>query len=388
MQKELKKISSNQFIFWTIVVLIFIYPLLIIISRKDAFFARVYDKEYPGLKKLYYESQYTKKNPTAIIPDEIFEAFAGGIFLKGLNPILIVHDHPPLGRYLVSLSIAFFNNASTLMIPMYFLSSLGLFLVSRLTLKNNLLALIPVAFFTNEPLMISHLVLTPLSELTQLPFIFFTFYFFLKSINDKKYLKWFVLESFGLGVVVSTRFFILGLCMMSVMIAFFVIKKEFNKKLIHFILMQPLSLVVLFLSYSVTIIDGYSLVKVLGVQKYIFLYHKSAITNPLSFWDLLIFNRWHTWWGSRAIQHDSQWNIVWPLSVFITILGSGIFVIKKINFSDPEKLILLWVVFYSLMLSVGYTSVRYFLPILPFFYILAIAFSSRLVASLKVNEKN
>src|SRR3990167_213581 len=125
---------------------ILIRPVSLVFQNSQLFFSRNYEKTYPSLKKLYYSSQYVSKKPV-IITDEALEAFAGGAFLKGLNPILIVHDQPPLGRYITALSIVLFENENTLSIFLFFTSLFALFLVGRLVLKNTLYALIPVALF-------------------------------------------------------------------------------------------------------------------------------------------------------------------------------------------------------------------------------------------------
>ena len=100
---------------------------------------------------------------------------------------------------------------------------------------------------------------------------------------------------------------------------------------------------------------------------------------PFSFWDLLLFNKWHTWWGTREIISDVQWIIIWPISAFLTAVFfvGGIF--KKILFSEPEKIILIWIVIYSLFLSLGESSTRYFPPLLPFIYIIATSFLMKIV---------
>lgn len=155
--------------------------------------------------------------------------------------------------------------------------------------------------------------------------------------------------------------------------------KKSMKELLIFGLTLPLSLIVLLLSYTKTIQDGYSIIQIFGVQKYILAYHKSAFTNAFSFWDLILFNRWHTWWGEYEILSDPQWRIYWPIAVVVTSLSVILALVKKIKITPYEIVLILWVVGYSLMLSTGYTSTRYFLPLLPFIYILLVAGFVRIV---------
>lgn len=309
------------------------------------------------------------------MPDEIFRSFAGGAFLKGLNPIMITHDHPPLGNYMIAASILIFDNPRTLMIPILVLIILGVYLLSKQAIKNSLLALIPLGIFINESLFTNKMVYAPLIEPIQLPFILFAFYFFIRALQEEKYIRWFVLTSFFLGIVISTRFFVTGGVMVFCMVLYLLYENRgIDKKLIYFILTLPLSLVVLVLSYTRTMMDGYSVIQVFKIQKYILAYHKSKFILPFSFWDLILFNRWHTWWGDWGISSDHQWLISWPISVVLTFAYFILGLFKKVSLNRAEKIFILWLGTYTLTLSTGFSSTNYFLPIIPFFYILAVSF--------------
>ena len=187
-----------------------------------------------------------------------------------------------------------------------------------------------------------------------------------------------MLTSLMLGFVISTRFFVVGGVLLAVMLLYLIFRHNY-KRFLSFIMYLPLSLVVLLFAHTKTIQNGYSIIQIFGVQKYILFYHKSKFILPFSFWDLFLFNRWHTWWGSYAISFDSQWIFAWPFTAFATGVYAVSAIFKKIQFSEPEKIVLLWVIAYSLMLSVGYTSTRYFLPLIPFFYILGTVFIVKLI---------
>lgn len=182
-----------------------------------------------------------------------------------------------------------------------------------------------------------------------------------------------------LGFVISTRFFVTGATLFVSMLLYLLLSKYARKKILLFLVFLPLSLVVLVLSYTRTILNGASILHIFGIQKYIYYYHKAQLSLPFSFWDLLMFNRWHTWWGTMSIMSDPQWIIIWPISMILTLiyLLSGIF--KKISISEPEKVLIIWVIAYSLFLSLGQVSTRYFPPILPFIYILAVSFLVRIL---------
>lgn len=357
-----------------LILLILARPVSEVYARRDIFLSRGFMAVFPLYENAYYSSQYVKKENPGIIPDDTFEAFVGGAFLRGVNPILIVHEHPPMGRYIIALSILLFDNPRTLIIPLLALSFFGLFLMLRKVLNNNLLALLPLVVYVNEPLIISKLQYVPLLEPIQLPFIIFALYFFIQGVSQKRYVPWFLLTSIMLGFVISIRFFILGAVLVLAMIAYLVLQRKEMIKLLVFVVSLPLSLVVLFGSYFRTIQDGYSLFQILGVQKYILFYHQSKLENLFSFWDLLLFNRWHAWWGERIIISDSTWIIAWPIATVFTTGFVLLFLLKKIKINSASKILLLWILAYSLLLSGGNSTTRYFLPLLPFLYTFATAF--------------
>ncbi len=353
--------------------LVLFRPVYYIGSHQDLYFSSTYSARYDSLKKLYYSSQYVVRKNPVIIPDETTEAFAAGAFLHGMNPINIIHDHPPLGKYILSASIYLFNNENTIIIFFFACSIVGIYLIMKSITGNNLYSLVPVAIFVNEPLMFSKIVYTPIPEIIQLPFILFTVYFFLQMVKNKTntYL-WAVLTSIFLGGVISTRFFALGAVLLFSQILFLIYKKSY-RKLLKYLLVLPLSCFVLLASYAKTIEESNSLIKPLAVQKYILTYHSSKFTKIFSVWDLLLFNRWHTWWGEQKITTDVNWIILWPISFILSVTIIILSAFRKIKILPQEEVILFWIVLYLCMLSVGYTSVRYFLPLIPFLYVLALS---------------
>lgn len=378
-EKKIKKRKIYRVIFSIILILLLLRPALAFYSQKDIFTSKGYSKIYNYLESSYSSSQYMQKKNPGIMPDETFEAFVGGALLRGVNPIHIVHEHPPLGRYIIAFSILLFDNAHTIILPLLALSLIACFLIAKIIIKDSLLAVVPVAIFSNDPLFISKLQYSPLLEPIQLPFIILSLYFFIRGIKDEKSFRWFALASLMIGFVISIRFFILGMTLFCAMFLYFIIKKRFNKQFIYFVISTPISLIVLFASYTKTILDGYSLWQILGVQKYIFYYHQAKLENSFSFWDLILFNRWHTWWGDRSITHDNTWFIAWPISIFSTFSFLIASFMRIIRMNEGEKFLTTWVLVYCGLLSIGNSTTRYFLPLVPILYILMVSFLVRII---------
>lgn len=361
-----------RWVVFLIVFLIFARPVVEVYKNQSSFFAPGFMASFSDYEKAYYNSQYTKKDNPSPIPDETFESYVGAAFLRGTNPIRIVHEHPPMGRYIIALSLFLFDNPRTLILPLLVFSFLGIFLIAQKILNNTLFALLPLAVYANEPLVMGKLQFAPLLEPIQLPFIVFAVYFFILGVSEKLYMRWFLLTSLMMGFVISIRFFILGAFLLLAMLTYLLLQKE-KKKLWSFALSLPLSLVVLLCSYFRTIQDGYSIWQIFSVQKYIFFYHQSKLENLFTFWDLLLFNRWHAWWGERIIISDAQWIIAWPVAVFLTLGFVYLVMRKKVKAEAPAKIGLLWILSYCLLLSGGNSTTRYFLPLVPFLYIFATA---------------
>jgi len=372
--KKVKKRNLYRIIFSIVLIMLLLRPALVLYSQKDIFISRGYSKIYNYLESSYYSSQYVKKEKPGIMPDETFESFVGGAFLRGVNPIHIVHEHPPMGRYIIAFSILLFDNAHTLIVPLLVLSLASCFLIAKIVIKNSLLALIPVTIFSNDPLFISKLQYSPLLESIQLPFVLLSLFFFIRGIKDERSFRWFALASLMVGFVISIRFFILGVTLFCAMFLYFIIKKRFNKQFIYFVISTPISLIVLFASYTKTILDGYSLWQILGVQKYMFYYHQTKLENSFSFWDLILFNRWHIWWGDRSIIRDNTWFILWPMAIFSAFSFLIAWLVKIMRMNEEEKVLSIWVLIYCGLLSIGNSTTRYFLPLVPVVYILMVSF--------------
>lgn len=382
-----KKSRAKNAVLTILLLLCFIRPLALVIQERNNFFSPGYAASYETLRKAYYSSQYVKKVNPGIIPDNTFESFVGGAFIKGENPIHIVHEHPPLGRYIIGLSILIFDNSTTIILPLTLITLIGLYLISKSILINPLISLIPVIIFANEPLFLSKFQYAPLLEPIQMTFIVLALYFFINGVIKDHYGRYFILSSIALGFVISIRFFILGAALVTSMFLFLFLKKQFNRRFLIFILSLPLSLVILILSYTKTIQEGYSIFQVFSIQKYIFFYHKSKLANYFSFWDLIMFNRWHTWWGDRRIIFDPEWFFIWPISIVISYGHILLGILKKIRFSDSEIVISLWILCYCILLSIGFSTTRYFFALTPFLYIISISLIVKVIKLIYKTDK-
>ena len=144
------------------------------------------------------------------------------------------------------------------------------------------------------------------------------------------------------------------------------------KKLIALTLTFPSSVAVLLLSYSWVFAFGYTLNKFLGIQKWVFLYHKSFLILPFSVWPLLLFNRWYVWFGGKPVIADGQWSVSWPIVTILSFATTILYLLKKIPKNNAVEVLMCWVVVYMLFLSTGQTFSRYFVILIPILYIITV----------------
>lgn len=327
----------------------------IVFDPRQHYFERYYTEEtYKQLEKLYNGSQYRLKNPTSIIADEIVFRYASGAYIRGVDPILVNSEITPLGKYIVGLSYLWFQTESVVMLISTFLSLFALWLLGRQIL-GNVFALLPVALFSLEPLFRNQLFITPLMDIIQLPFILLSLYAFIR--------KKFFWSAVFLGFTAATKSVVPAI----LLIFTFVIFSLRSTKSIRFVFWLPVSFFILLLSYLRTFLNGYNFWDFLGFQKWILFYQQSKLIFPLSFWKLMFFNQWQTWWGDMAILKAEDWRLTWPVLVTVPF----ILILRK-KMPDPLFLLVGWVLVYEIFLSFGVIVTRFLLPLLPILYILSV----------------
>ena len=350
---------------------------------KSKYLSFDYWHNFPSLKSVYLRSQYVSKHPTAIIPDETVNSYAAGAYIKGVSPVLIAADTPPLGRYLIGLSALVFNNENVVTL---FFSIFALYLMYKISSKifsSKQLAIIPPLLFSFEPIFKNQIIYSPLLDMFQLVFLLGAFYFFNQGLSSKKILLSFITANVFLGLFISTKFFITGITIILAWALVLVLRKE-KERLKILITTLPISVFILLLSYIRLFAYHYTFKSFLGVQKYVFLYHKSQLILPLSIWPLLIFNRWYVWFGNKPVISDPQWMLSWPLLTIISLITIIIYILGKIPKNNNAEVLMSWVVFYVLFFSFGQISSRYFVILIPVLYIISLY---GIISFLKVRKK-
>lgn len=353
-----------------LIVIICINLLTTFFSVRMLYIRQDYWLRYPKLRSAYYDSIYANKKGSWI-NDEILYSFAGGAFMQGVSPILINPEVSPLGRYIIGISAILFNNENILNGFFAVLTLLLTYVVTCQVVKSKSAAVLPVFFLSFEPIFKNQIINTPLLDIMHAVFLLSYFCLFNKSLKSSPRSFIFIfLANIILGCFISTKFYILGL---PVILASLIvlIHLDLRKHILYYIATLPLSIGILLLTYIQVIFTGYPLSDFFGIQKWIFLYNSGHLHYPFSVWPLLLFNRWHAWWGEKPIISDPQWFISWPILVLLTALTVFLYLKNKIRKNKAVEILIIWAVSYLLLLSVSDASTRYFVILIPVLYIIA-----------------
>lgn len=350
----------KQKILIVLAILFFFHLIFRIYSYRESYLSR-FDSTY--WENRYNQSQWMVVNSKNPIGDDGLFAYAAWKYIHGETPISIVPEYPPLGKYILGVSILLFQNQNIfsllvgiLVLIVFYLFNMDLFS------KNKLFAFIPVFLFSLEPIFYQQL-RAPYFDLFYLLFLLLTFLFLFR----KKYF----LSSFFLGAFASIKFPSLVVVVLIAILFYFLVSKDylsFKKSLISL----PLILIVYIASYFRYFWLGNNFIEFLGLQKWIINFYLIGAKGKLfSVFPLLITGSWNTWWA--GIIKVAEWNIFWPIIFFISIIALLKILINK-EFSNKFFFLSLWLLFLFLFLSVIPVWPRYLLLALPFMYNLSVWF--------------
>lgn len=353
-----------------LVVLCALIPLTVVIPRVSYYFSPYYTEQtYRAYEQAFLSSQYRVKEHPAIIPDETLFSYVSGAYVRGMDPILANSEHTPLGKYLIGLSIILLKNDRFPSLLFYIVTLLSVYLLAHLVLKNRLFSLVSVLLVEIDVLIQNQIVIAPLLDIIQLPFILFTLYAFTRESEQNTYFKTAVL----MAVTAATKTVVPAILLLGTFLTFFAIRKEV-RKIVPFLYFMPVTAILFVATYARTFLSGYSFFDFLGFQKWIFLYQSSKLIYPFSSLRLLFLNQWQTWWGTHAVVAAVDWSILWPLSTVSSIIAGIVVFLQRGRTEKTVILLLLWVGIYQAFLSLGVVSSRFFLPVLPVQYILTVWF--------------
>lgn len=331
----------------------------------------------------YYENKYNQsqwiipnsKNP---VGDDVVYAYAGAKYILGTNPILIMPEHPPLGKNLIGLSALYLKNEYYFSILSGVFALFSFYLLTQMLLKNKIISLLLTIFLGFEPLFVANYFLT-LLDLMILGLINLYFYFFIKYSRNKKYL-YLLIDGLIFGLIISVKFYGLSLPLIISSLIFLILKKDY-KGMVIYTLSLSISLFTLIVNYFQFFLKGNSLISFLKLQKYIYLFHTLGRKNDIfltpSLLTLIFQGRFHI--GGSQFKNENHFSIFWPISFLIFLIFiTKTFFEKKLR-NEKTLIIILWVAIYSFFQSLTYTNARYLILLLPYLYLLSTYFLIKLI---------
>jgi len=326
-----------------------------------------YWKRYQTLKTVFDGSQYMMKNWKYWIPDETVYAYAAGAYAKGANPILVESTQPPLGKYLLSLSVFLFDNENVMVALFFVLFLVGIGWMTYLLSKNIIVSGFSVLLLLFDSLFTNQLRYTPLLDIFEITFIIWGVACI--AVGLHKSIRWlFILGFLFIGLSMMVKVWITGAVFLGLVTLYSIIVKRAYIK--YIVVGYGLIFAVLLVVYTRTMQSGYSPLEIVKVQKWLFWYHESKINGLFTIWPLIFFNKWYVWWGNAPIISDANWSITWPIITGIFLLETVRRIIKKaISYHNTVwDLFFYSLLTYSFFLSAGQANARYLLPLLAFGY--------------------
>ncbi len=315
---------------------------------------------------IYENSQYIHGPKAKLdISDEGLYAFAGYYYVFDKGDVTGVNfENPPLGKYLLGLSIGVFKNEYIISIIYGLLFLIITFQLAK-TVFNRYIAVLAVFLLSYSSIFLEQ-IKTSLIDLPASLFFLIGLYYYV--LAQKKYNnRLLYLASFFLAVSFSTKFF------PSLIIILAVLAVDSWKKGIKFAKTFFVSLLLIPLVYCLSYLSYFyyhrSLIEFIKFQYWMLKWRSG---NPYVFGNIfrLIFTgRYKDWWGwDNNIYVDyNEWNI-------FTLIVPVLFIASVIYIRKLRSNMTLWIIglIYLLYVAIGTTGVeKYLLPVYPLYVIFA-----------------
>lgn len=319
-------------------------------------------------KDRYEHSQYQLPLSKRIIGDDGLYAYSGYKVIQGADPFSINVDKPPVGKYLIGLSVFLFKN------PIYISFFLGIciliifYLIAKKIVEDHTSVLFGVTILSLEPFFFTQLYKS-WYDIIQLFFLLLNILAIVYIENFKKN-AWLLLLISGtaLGLFFQTKPAVLFPVIFLLETLYVLLK---NTKLGYSIFLLGISIGFLF-PYARFIQLNHSFIDVLRIQKYMasFYLQSNLKTHSEAIWQMITTGYFPDI-VTRASTKVSEWWVFLPVSIFLGF-GTSFFLLFKKNtsifFRGFSVLVLASLIIYTFIPSYP----RYIIIVLPFFYLFSI----------------
>lgn len=366
------KTVKERFLLIFFLILFFIHTIRIVYAQRS-YFLEPYDISY--WKDRFEHSQWQLPLSKRIIGDDGLFAYVGHQLIQGGNPAGVNAETPPVGKYLIGLSILLLNN------PSYYafftgIGSLGLFfLVTQKIIKKTIPSLAATLLLFFDPLFFTQLWKSWL-DIAQLFFLLLhiALIFSISRTTNLRSTLYLLLSGLALGFFTQTKLPILLPLIITLDLIWLVYKK--------YVTIIPVFIggfiVGILLPYVKFFLLGNNLLDFIRLEKYIASFYLKSylVAHKEAIWKVLLTGSFPDIVSGVTIKLD-EWTIIWPV---ITVIGIFFSIKSLIDKKNPLTLKLIAI--FILCSLIIYTNIpfypRYLTIVLPFLYLVSAYFISKI----------
>ncbi len=385
-----KPIFLNQSFRVVLVIALLFITLLRVVSPIGKNWSKFTEKFDPKLyEKKYNQSQWVIPNSKNVMSDEDLYSYSGFRYINGLNPILNSPEVPPLGKYLIGLSIVMFGNQRVISVITAVLSLFVLAQIVSFATKSPVAISLAIGVTSINSIFIDQIKFAPQLDIFYLLFLLLFFTFFLLFLKHKNKF-FFIFSGISIGLFFSTKFFVMSFLIVNLTLLLFFLFKNTDKKkaIVHMFWLNMIASVVFLSTYIIYFSLGGNLRSFLGVQKWIFLFYLNSPIDSSklygSYLGLIFLNKWRYWSEGYPIISYSYWSVVWPITAVLSVFSIfKLWVANKIK-NDTFLLVVCFLAIYNLFLFITPIYPRYLLLLfVPMNILIAIYFGKVIETKLK-----
>ncbi len=353
--------KSKKFLLFFFLI-IFVIQIFQVLYFNRFNFSEKYDVSY--WKDRFEHSQWQLPLSKRIIGDDGIFSYVGYRLVQGDDPSKNNPETAPVGKYLIGISIALFNN------PIYYSLFFGLLsLVTFFFIAKKLLKDITLAIFVTTILLLDPLFFTQFwkswVDIAQLFFLLLNV-LFLILLNERKNNRFLfsLISGLSLGLFLQTKLPIL-FPLIYILESIIFLKNKLLKEYSFYFFGIIFGTILPYFQYFIL---GHSLLDFIKLEKYILsFYTKSQLsTNFGSILGVLLFGKFQSL-NQTGFVKILEWWIFWPLSFVVSVFTFLKLSKEKNNFvlKGIGVFIILSLVIFSIIPSYP----RYLLLVIPFIYL-------------------
>ncbi len=338
---------------------------LVVFANRALFFPR-FDQAY--WQDRYEHSQWKLPFSPRVIGDDGLYLYEGYRLVHGGDPTSLNAEMPPLGKYLLGITLVLFQNGALFGLWTTGLLLLGTFLLTKkLFPRSTLPALAITTLLAADPLITNQYTLTMMDSLQSAFLVFFLFVLFQLTSTAKKNLqRTVILSGMLLGLFSAVKAPLLSPIIALVGLSVIWTTTKTYKYILWFFIAAGIFYLAPYIPYF---LQGHTLIEWLKVQKWIISFYIQSNLAPTwgSALSVLFTGRYQNIF-SRTWISAPEWNPLWGL-LFLSGVGSIFFWLSQ------RKRNMMWgVISGTLFVILGaYAAIpfwtRYLVVILPLLYI-------------------